>query len=164
MKAVFTLILFVAYGLAPNSLGSDLSILTTEDWELEAADRARGPVMSSLPTSQQRWESFNQWNCFPTQSAQVVRVEVVYEGQTKRIPQIDVEFGDHLFQITLDGDAEDDFDSIAKLWKDLISETNEFCVYSAFLQKLPGVAARLTSSLWIVERLKSRKGSWISKN
>lgn len=163
MKALFTLFIVIACGLSLNSLGSDLSLLTSEDWELEDSDRARGPVMSSLPTAQKQWESFNQWKCFSTQNAQIVRVDVNYEGQIKRIPQIDIEFSDHLFQITLGGDTNDDLDSVESDWKNLIAETKEFCVYSAFLQKLPDVTNRLTSSLWILERLKSRNGVWTNR-
>jgi hypothetical protein len=161
MKTLLWLMTASIILLPQNSTGFlSSNPLTDEDRKLEAFDRKNGPAMTSAPDAPKYWESYNQWLCFPVKFLSVVRVGVTYEGVDKSIPQIDAERAGHLFQISLDGDIEVEFDKVAAEWQALIAESEEVCAYAAFLQELPN-AGGLSSSLWVIQRLKGNSREWI---
>jgi hypothetical protein len=156
-----TLLVFALLGIFSPAYGTNRSRgpLTEKDWQMEAKDRLNGPILTAAPGAITYWESYNQWLCFPATALQVLRVDTFYEDQKKSLPQIDIEWAGHLFQISIDPDRNLDFDDIAFIWRKLIRNAEDVCVYAAYLQKMPSTGS-LGSSLWIVDRLKTEKGEW----
>jgi hypothetical protein len=160
LKTVNCLILGVAILIPCNSQGFLYhGPLTKEDLAIQVTDRENGPVLSSSIEDPNRWESFNQWICFPSKDLKVLKVEIEYDGRTKSIPQIDGEKSGHLFQISLDGDMDGNFEHMFEKWRQIVRASREVCVYAAFLQEGPMIG-QLTSSLWIIDRIKGDGGQW----
>ncbi len=100
--------------------------LSEADWQLEALDRKRGPALTADANALRYWESYNQWLCFPAHAVDILRVTVTYEGERKSMPQIDVEWAGHLFQISIDADSEDNFNEITAAGREIAFNLRKF--------------------------------------
>jgi hypothetical protein len=147
MKRISFLIVLIA-GMSNLSMYSDryATVLDSSDYNWERVDAASGESALSAPSidGEPAWESYNQWQCFPSDG-----IEMQWHAS-------------HLYEFSMDADPEPDSDKVIDDWKKLLEDEGAFCVYAAFLQKLDYLPKdpSLEGSLWITNRLKTRKGYW----
>jgi hypothetical protein len=134
-------------------------LLSNDDLQLEANDRLNEPALRSSIESADPWKSFNQWLCFDSKDVTVDRIEILYGGKTKYIPQLNVSLFGQFLEIALSGETEYDNDQIEARWFELLSGASTVCAYAAYLQKTSN-----SSSLWTISRIKTEKGYWIEGN
>lgn len=152
-------VLFFSF-LTSAGTNSDIStILDKEDLVLELQDRKGPPALSSTLNQVNKWESYNQWMCVPSDWVSVVQFKIEYDGIAKNMPQVEFWVGNHLFEITLSADTNYDNQAIYKRWQNMIESHSEVCVYAAFLQNLKVENAE--GSLWIISRFKSANDYWV---
>jgi hypothetical protein len=165
MKKVLFMIAALA-GVSNLSMYSDhsISVLDSSDYNWEHLDRATGESALSgfLVESKPTWESYNQWQCFPSDGIEMQCAEADYEGHVRRIPLIHVWHASHLYEFSMESEPEPDCDQVVGHWKGLLTGEDAFCVYAAYLQELEYLPKdpSLEGSLWIMNRLKTRKGYW----
>jgi hypothetical protein len=156
--------LFVALAAGVLSLSMVSSpyayLLDEEDREFERADREDGPELSAPLSESPRWESFNEWWCFSTQSLQLECTELDY-GEM-HVPTLRIANAGHLFDFSMERESELGCGKILEQWKDLLEGEDAFCVYAAYLQDLPadhfGEEGVERWTLRILSQIKTRKG------
>jgi hypothetical protein len=135
-------------------------LLNEEDREFERADREDGPELSAPLSENPRWESFNEWQCFSTQTLQLECTELDY-GEM-HVPTLRIADAGHLFDFSMERESDLGCDKVLESWRNLLDGEDAFCVYAAYLQDLhaehfseEGVE-RWT--LRILSQIKTRKG------
>jgi len=165
-KTVLIAIFFLFLGLRhSSSYDFSANILDGSDYLLEERDQMGPRALGSLLNDGISWESFNHWQCFPTQNIEIECAEADY-GKIVKIPNLSVFAGSRRIDFSMDPEPAPDCEKIAKRWGDLLAGESEFCVYAAFLQtdgENPRVLDEISNSLWIASRLKSMKGTWSAR-
>ncbi len=128
------------------------SLLTKRDYESESQQEE--PALSSSLTSEDEWESFNEWRCSPTTAVELTCTEIDYGGWRKS-PTIVVAFKEGRREYDLDPTLDWDCDVTLKEWQRLLENSTEVCLFGAFLQTLDE-----NDSLWVLSQLKSEGGYW----
>jgi hypothetical protein len=141
------------------------SLLNADDLEFERVDREDGPELGgSLSEANEghRWESFNEWQCFPTRDVQSECTEL--DSPEIHVPTIRIRHAGHLFDFSMDPEPDMDCDYVIRNWKTLLEGEDSFCVYAAYLQDLPvdqsGEEDVDGWTLWIVKQMKTKKDYW----
>ena len=136
-------------------------LLSQEDLGLEDFGQST-PALSSAIDSDFYWESFNEWQCFSTESIQFECTELDYGRQY--VPTIRISQNNELYDFSLDPEPALNCQKILTKWRSLLEKEDGFCVYAAYLQDLPHDAFEAKGierwGLWIVDQVKSRKGYW----
>ncbi len=130
------------------------SLLTSQDYELEIAERTSGQPALSSPMDEEPWESFNHWLCFSNDEVQLQFSAVDYRGW-KKIPTVVASSVGHRFEISLSPEVSRDHDQVIMEWVALMNESSRICVYAAYLQPIAD-----DGSLWTLARIKTEKGYW----
>jgi hypothetical protein len=81
MRGVLLSLFAILAGLSSLSMSYDYSagILVETDYERQRLDASRGAALSApLDGQTPYWESFNRWQCFPTQGAEISCAEADY--------------------------------------------------------------------------------------
>jgi hypothetical protein len=137
------------------------SILNTEDIELELSEENQKPALSSGNLSEQKWESFNTWICFPTDQIQLFCAEI--DDSNDFVPTIEIyDFEGRNIQLSLDPPFHKTCNQILTEWTLLIKNKRHFCAFTAFLQnlELDDSKEQHPTELWIVDTLKTQSGYW----
>lgn len=160
LNLYFSFIAFALLILPQKIIGQDHhELLSKQDLDLEITERHETPALSSLPEDSNPWQSYNQWMCFEKNAVELTTTEIVYDGQKKIMPQLNVTFAGQFFEISLSADTNYDNNLIFSDWKNLLSASGDVCIYAAFL---PTINSELTS-LWVIAELKTNNGYWIEK-
>jgi hypothetical protein len=155
VRTVSLLLCLVGSFLHADSLS--FSLLTVEDYELETSLREEVPALSSPINSNAPWESYNEWRCFPTQDIETKCTDIQTDpGVSQKIPTIVAELGEERFEYDLDPSKRWNCDSALEEWAQIISDSDQICIFGAFLQPLEA-----GTSLWVLDRFKSRRGYWL---
>ena len=150
---VFTAILLSSFR------GNDArSLLTSQDYELEIAERNSGQPALSSPVDEEPWESFNQWLCFLNDEVEFHFAEEDYRGW-KKIPTVVASSVGHRFEISLSPEVSRDHDQVMMEWVAFMNESSRICVYAAYLQPIAD-----DCSLWTLARIKTENGYWVDRS
>lgn len=137
------------------------TLLNDDDLQKEQLDSTDPALSAVLDGKEPYWESFNLWQCFPTDKIRIECQEAEYHGP-KWTPSLYVMSESHRFEFSMDPDPEPDCERIVANWKSLLEDERAFCVYAAFLQIADDVdeSEARDGSLWIINELKTQKGYW----
>lgn len=136
-------------------------LLTADDLNQEATDRARGPALSSALDDPRPWATYNQWMCFNAAQARVESIQIRNSSAWKPWPQLEVHTLGQLFEFSPEIDLDLDTLSVIETWTGLAKATREICFYAAFLQYLDlEENNNLPTSLWVLEDIKTENGYW----
>lgn len=136
------------------------SLLTDDDFATAEYAYLGGPTLSSAEGEDTQWESYNQWQCFPSHGISFDCIE--YEGG-QFVPSLSTvtENGVIAFDIHLEDGISCD-DTIPK-WRELIGNGEEVCVFAAHIPTVE-MATTDTSgkalSLWYIDQIKGQNGYW----
>ena len=165
MKKIPLLFTALSAGISSLSMSYDYSsgILGEADTHFEEQERARGPALSApSDDSGPYWESFNQWQCFPSENVEVSCAQAEY-GQVVDVPILGLVYDSHYYEFSLDPDPKPDCRKVTEFWTKLLDGEDAFCAFGAFLQNYDGDLSRSgakSGSVWIINRLKTRNGIW----
>jgi hypothetical protein len=141
---------------------SHYELLNSDDQEKEAVDQKGTPALSSGLNAVPQWESFNTWQCFPTENIRLECTEL--DNGEIRVPTLRFSKKSIMYDFSLDPEPGLDCDQILEKWATLLENQRSFCVYAAHLQKYPdnpfqseGIAEW---HLWIVNQIKTNNGYW----
>ncbi|MGZ3709705.1 MAG: hypothetical protein ACXWP5_11550 [Bdellovibrionota bacterium] len=166
MRRIHIAAAFVA-GLSCLSLfrGDPADLLSGEDYAQEESDRTDGHALSSALDDENPWESFNKWQCFPADSAEITCATAEYNGP-KDVPILTVSYGTHHYEFSMDPEPEPDCAKVSAKWKNLLENQSSFCTYAAFLQYSEDASGTpdKDESVWIINQLKTGKGYWKFEN
>ena len=119
------------------------------------------PALSSALDEEKQWKSFDQWGCFDPKNLKIECSE--YENGKFYVPSISTNIEGR--NIVWDLSAENRYNcpSILEHWKLIMSEEDEICILSAYLQELKFTQAEeKPSELWILSALKTKDEFWIA--
>jgi hypothetical protein len=157
----FLVVLLAAPNLSMTWLDSNHSLLTEADFQLqESQDR---PALSSVIGEEPGWESFNEWQCFPTDRVEsycAIHSFPRDDGKTddKRTPTLRISTdSDEIMDFDYDnfGSFDVNCDSALWQWRQMLDGTDTLCLYGAYLQDIAD-----GEGYWILERMKTGKGFW----
>ena len=81
----------------------------------------------------------------------------------KKVPALQVVYGSHFYEFSMDPEPRLDCEKIIDRWKNLLAGESVFCTFAAFLQNFddgPPEPELKEGSVWIINQLKSAKGRW----
>ncbi len=133
-------------------------VLSEDDLVLEQIDNENGTAMSSVPESENPWESYNQWQCFDM--ATVEFTCAVYDLDTL-VPSLRVETASEVFLFDTHVEDRLDCEQTLSIWRDLVSGGKEICVFAAHMPDVDlDLDQNRPQSLWYINRLKGANGYW----
>ncbi len=136
-------------------------LLTEGDYAKEAAEQGGAPALSSGNTNPY-WESFNKWQCFGADEADIQCVGI--NSGAERVIILSV-IHDHKFlEFSSDPASIVECENLRARWAELLKNERSFCLYAALLQEDPGSASGIPGverwQTWIASHLKTRSGDW----
>jgi hypothetical protein len=163
-KTLLSAVSFLACSMLSMVEAPHSELLNDEDYRLQSEAFAAHDSALSAPLDGKTpyWESYDQWLCFPADKVEVTCLEAEYGGIVP-VPAIHVVQTGHYYEITMDPDPKPDCELVSRRWRELLDGESEFCAYAAPLQEhdaVPEDSGARDGSIWIVNRLKSSKGSW----
>lgn len=163
-RKIILLFLTLLAGSSSLSMLRDPSweLLTEDDFRDTEQDAASGPAIEGPLGVEPHWESYDQWRCFSTDRAEVRCADTDYDGIVP-VPSLSVVEGDVIYDFGMEPTPRPDCDAITAQWRELLEGEPYFCVYAAFLQTFKGDhfgQGGGDDELWIVGRLRTRKGQW----
>ena len=170
---VISLIIVAVSNLSFATARSSHHLLSEEDLEQELMDAENGPQLNSALNEYPHWESFNEWNCFSTQTVQLECSALDY-GQihvpTLRVTDsgllYDYSSGNskNLYEFQMSEEPGLGCKEVLQKWNTLLESERAFCVYSAYLQDLPADHFEAEGvkrwTLSIISQLKTQQGYW----
>lgn len=145
-----TALLFL--GLTASSYPDSFQILGPADQLLET-EAQKSAALSSGYQPNLQWQSFSQWQCFPSR--------IVYISLEKvdrfKLPYMEVKTQNRYFVFSL---TPRDLDQkpVYQKWTDFKVQSADLCIFAA---KLPAKWHSSESELWYVDRVKTRAGEWV---
>jgi hypothetical protein len=159
MQRLRWLIVGGALCLIPPLIRADApgsSLLTEEDRGIEWTSREEGPALSSSLNAKEKWESYNEWRCFPIRAIELTCNEIdAGDGDWRKSPMIIATIEHRHFEYDLDPTTPWDCEFTLNEWREVIGDSAEICLFAARLQPLDD-----GGSLWVLDRIKSERSSW----
>ncbi len=129
---------------------TNYSVLGPKDIFIMIKDNKEPAI--TIPETKEKY--FNNWKCFAINNIEITESEVNYYGWHK-VPSINVKTKKGLMSFDIDPDIKWNNELVLKKWKELISSERSICIFGAFLQK-----ENDGSSVWYIQRLKTKRGYW----
>lgn len=141
-----------------------IGLLDLSDYQLQQSDSLRGPALSSGIDSENPWESYNQWRCYPLD---VVEFGCVVYDEDVPVPTVVVATEAEVISYDVHFEENLECNQTLREWNELVSGGNEVCLYAAHM---PAVEMDLDedtqrkASLWYIDRIKGFRGTWVPMN
>jgi hypothetical protein len=125
------------------------TILTGEDLEYTIEDNQRPAI--SIPETGEKY--FNEWHCMNSREITITTVEIEYDG-TKESPTLYANYNGKNIEYATDPDINWNVVFMMEHWRNIIKNSDEVCLFSAYLQETPD------GDLRYIERIKTEVGIW----
>lgn len=133
-------------------------LLSEDDLVFEQIENENGTAMSSVPESENPWESYNQWQCF---DMAVVEFTCAAYDQDILVPSLRVETASEVFLFDTHVEDRLSCEQTLQIWQNLAAGGKEICIFAA---NMPDVELELDNnkpqSLWYINRIKGANGYW----
>lgn len=141
---------------------SETAILTEED--LMMAENQTRPALRSAIDDEPKWESFNEWRCFDKDEIELrasAHCKVENPNDCTEVPSLSVLHDEEIYEFDADSVEFGATHTTLAEWKRLTKGQSKVCIYAAKLQEedVANATYRKLSS-WVVERVKTRLGTW----
>lgn len=140
-----------------STYGASFKSLGLNDFEYEKFDRER-PAVTSVAQGPEH-KSFNQWSCFDRQDIEIRTIDIQEDSNERRGIPVLLQYNASGPGETLQfepADLHHSTQQVLQVWKYLVSEATEVCVYAAKLQSFDDGL-----SIWLISQLKSDIGYWV---
>lgn len=133
-------------------------VLSEDDLAFEQIDNENGTAMSSVPDSENPWESYNLWQCFDM--ATVEFTCAVYDQDTL-VPSLRVETTSEVFLFDTHVEDRLSCEQTLQIWQNLASGGKEICIFAASMHDVElELDNNKPQSLWYINRIKGANGYW----
>ena len=125
------------------------SLLTEEDLEDSIEDNQRPAI--SIPETGEKY--FNEWHCLDASEITITTIEIDYNG-VKQSPTLYAYYKGKNVEYATDPDINWNVEVMMDHWRNIIKNSEEVCIFSAYLQETP------EGDLRYIERIKTEVGIW----
>jgi hypothetical protein len=133
-------------------------LLSEDDLVFEQIENENGTAMSSVPESENPWESYNQWQCF---DMAVVEFTCANYDHGTLVPAMRAETESEVFLFDTHVEDRLDCEQTLSIWRDLVLGGKEICVFAAHMPEVDlDLDQNRPQSLWYINRLKGVGGYW----
>lgn len=141
------------------------NILEDEDYRMWEYDLSQGPILSSPLNAKEKFESYNEWHCFSTDSIELECTDINYNDKDKQVPTIIAKTDTLIYNFDLSPEIDWDCPEIIHTWNDLFEDERSICVYAAYLQDLEFDNSNSErNTLWYISRIKTSGDYWLPED